>query len=337
VGTLVTALGCGIGKEEFDPDKLRYHQIIIMTDADVDGAHIRTLLLTFFFRQMRELIERGHIYIAQPPLYKIAKGKQHQYLKDDPALSAFLTAEALDGSAIYVNAEAPAISGEALAALVARYQNLQTIVERRSRLLPVAVLWELVYGPRLDAETLTDQTVVARFCEQLSERLLSLRVQGTSYTVEPRSDDSETWYPLVRMLAHGVERPIPLKPEFLRSKDYAEMASMGETITSLIEEGGYFQRGEKTFETRSFAEGWDWLMSEARRGYSIQRYKGLGEMNPEQLWETTMDPETRRMLQVNIEDAMSADAIFTTLMGDQVEPRREFIEDNALSVANLDV
>lgn len=337
VGTLVTALGCGIGKEEFDPEKLRYHSIIIMTDADVDGSHIRTLLLTFFFRQMRELIERGHVFIAQPPLYKIAKGKQHQYLKDDTALGEYLTTAALDNAALYVNESAPGISGEGLGAIVAKFQAVEGIIARRSRLYPAELLWELVFGSTLTESDLDSEEAIQAFASQLSERLLQLKVQGRSYTVEARSDESGHWYPLVRMLSHGVERLIPLKPEFFRSKDYAAMADMANTLSGLIEKGGYFQRGEKVFETQSFTEGWAWLLAEARRGYMIQRYKGLGEMNPEQLWETTMDPESRRMLQVTIDDAMNADEIFTTLMGDQVEPRREFIEQNALSVANLDV
>ncbi|WOJ97440.1 DNA topoisomerase (ATP-hydrolyzing) subunit B [Congregibacter brevis] len=337
VGTLVTALGCGIGKEEFDPDKLRYHSIIIMTDADVDGSHIRTLLLTFFFRQMRELIDRGHVFIAQPPLYKIAKGKQHQYLKDDAALAEFLTSSALDGAALYVNADAPAISGESLAELIRQYQSVEAIVKRRSRHYPEELVWELVFGPHLSEADLTDKAAVELYSAKMSERLLTLKTKGTSYSVEPRSDDQETWYPLVRMVAHGVERPIQLKPEFFRSKDYAAMAALGETLNDLIDETGYFQRGEKTYQTQSFVSGLEWLMTEARKGYYIQRYKGLGEMNPEQLWETTMDPESRRMLQVTIDDAMRADEIFTTLMGDQVEPRREFIEENALYVSNLDV
>ncbi|EED31954.1 DNA gyrase, B subunit [gamma proteobacterium NOR5-3] len=337
VGTLVTALGCGIGKEEFDPDKLRYHRIIIMTDADVDGSHIRTLLLTFFFRQMRELIDRGYVYIAQPPLYKIAKGKQHQYLKDDAALAEFLTAQALDGAALYVNAEAPGISGESLAELIRQYQAVDAIVKRRSRHYPEELIWELVFGPSLNGDDLTDKAAVEQYCDAMSERLLTLKTKGTSYSVVPRSDDQETWYPLVRMLAHGVERPIALKPEFFRSKDYAAMAALGQTLNDLIDESGYFQRGEKTLQTQDFVEGLEWLMAEAKKGYYIQRYKGLGEMNPEQLWETTMDPESRRMLQVTIDDAMLADEIFTTLMGDQVEPRREFIEQNALYVSNLDV
>jgi DNA gyrase subunit B len=337
VGTLVTALGCGIGKDEFDPEKLRYHRIIIMTDADVDGSHIRTLLLTFFFRQMRELIERGHIYIAQPPLYKIARGKHHEYLKDDSALSSYLTSAALDGAALYVNADAPPITGEALADLVRRYQAVEGIISRRSRVYPAELLWELVFLPALVGDELNDSAAIEAFAGKLSERLLSLKTKGVSYTVETREDADGHWYPLVRMLAHGVERLIPMRSEFFRSQDYRDMAALGETLSDLIEEGGYFQRGDKTLVSRSFADGWVWLLAEARRGYNIQRYKGLGEMNPDQLWETTMDPETRRMLQVTIDDAMLADEIFTTLMGDQVEPRREFIEDNALSVANLDV
>ena len=337
VGTLVTALGCGIGSEEFDPEKLRYHSIIIMTDADVDGSHIRTLLLTFFFRQMRKLVERGHVYIAQPPLYKIAKGKQQQYLKDDAALDAYLTAAALDSSALHVNADAPGIAGEALAELVDRYQAVERIVRRRARHYPQEVLWELVFAPRLSADALRRESDVQAASKTISERLQALKVRGIRYSVDVRRDDDGHWYPLVRILAHGVERLVPLKPEFFRSNDYAEMANLGETLTGLIEDGGYFRRGEKRLQTRSFTEGWAWLLAEARRGYNIQRYKGLGEMNPDQLWETTMDPETRHLLHVTIDDAMQADEIFTTLMGDQVEPRREFIEDNALSVANLDI
>jgi DNA gyrase subunit B len=286
---------------------------------------------------MRELIERGHIFIAQPPLYKIAKGKQHQYLKDDAALAGYLTAAALEGASLFVNAEAPAISGEGLARLVQSYQEVEAIVARRSRHYPEEVLWQLVYGGHLNDDDALNEDTVTAFCEQLSERLQTLRVQGKTYTVVPRSEEDGVWYPVVKMLAHGVERPVPLKPEFFRSKDYGKMRDLGQTLAGLIEENGYFQRGEKTHSTQSFPEGWEWMLGEARRGYYIQRYKGLGEMNPEQLWETTMDPESRRMLQVTIDDAMNADEIFTTLMGDHVEPRRQFIEENALFVANLDI
>ena len=338
VGTIVTALGCGIGKEEFNPDKLRYHSIIIMTDADVDGSHIRTLLLTFFFRQMRELVERGHIFIAQPPLYKIAKGKQHQYLKDDEALNQYLTQSALENASIFVNPEAPPISGSGLEELVKQYRGVAATIDRLSRLYAPEVLWEMVYGDSLALEQMQDEQAVSIFTDKISERLLSAAPKGNKYSVVVRKDNErQLFFPVVKLLAHGVESETEYHHEFFSSGEYRSLIALGETINALIEEDGYFQRGEKVLHTRSFAEGLDWLMGEARRGYSVQRYKGLGEMNPEQLWETTMDPEVRRMLKVTIEDAIAADQIFTTLMGDQVEPRREFIEDNALSVANLDV
>jgi len=338
VGTIVTALGCGIGKEEFNADKLRYHSIIIMTDADVDGSHIRTLLLTFFFRQMRELIERGHVFIAQPPLYKVAKGKQHQYLKDDAALDQHLTQGALENASIFVNTDAPAISGEGLEALVKLYRGVETTIERLSRLYAPVVLWEMVYGPTLSLEEMRDEEVVKVFADQLSERLQPVSSKGSLYSVVVRKDQERgLFFPVVKLLAHGVESETEYHHEFFGSGEYRSIVTLGETVNNLIDEEGYFQRGEKVFATQSFAEGLEWLMSEARKGYSIQRYKGLGEMNPEQLWETTMDPEVRRMLKVTIDDAVAADQIFTTLMGDHVEPRREFIEENALSVANLDV
>tara|TARA_R110002072_G_C7972164_1_gene534900 strand:+ start:3491 stop:5899 length:2409 start_codon:yes stop_codon:yes gene_type:complete len=338
VGTIVTALGCGIGKEEFNPDKLRYHSIIIMTDADVDGSHIRTLLLTFFFRQMRELVDRGHIFIAQPPLYKIAKGKQHQYLKDDEALDQYLTQAALDTASIFVNPDAPAISGGSLEELVKRYRTVEATIHRLSRLYAENVLWEMVYGTALTLEDMRDEQTVQRFCQQLGERMEAVASKGSVHTVVVRKDqERQLYFPVVKLLSHGVETETEYHHEFFSSGEYRSLIALGETLNTLIDEDGYFQRGEKILQTRSFAEGLDWLMTEARKGYNIQRYKGLGEMNPEQLWETTMDPEARRMLKVTVEDAIAADQIFTTLMGDQVEPRREFIEDNALSVANLDV
>ena len=338
VGTIVTALGCGIGKEEFNADKLRYHSVIIMTDADVDGSHIRTLLLTFFFRQMRELLERGHVFIAQPPLYKIAKGKQQQYLKDDEALNQYLTQSALENASIYVNPDAPPISGSGLGELVESYRAVAATIDRLSRLYTSEVMWEMVYGTSLTVEDMKEEAKVAAFCEQISERLLSLAVEGRTYTLLVRKDlERDLYYPVVRLLAHGVSDDTEYPHEFFASGEYRSLVALGQTLNSLIEADGYIQRGEKTFVTRRFDEALEWLMKEARKGYSIQRYKGLGEMNPEQLWETTMDPEVRRMLKVTIEDAISADQIFTTLMGDNVEPRREFIEENALSVANLDV
>ena len=338
VGNIVTALGCGIGKEEFSPDKLRYHSIIIMTDADVDGSHIRTLLLTFFFRQMRELVDRGHIFIAQPPLYKIAKGKQHQYLKDDEALDQFLTQSALESASIVVNPEAPAISGSGLEQLVNDYRAVAVTINRLSRLYSEMVLWEMVYGLSLTLEQMKEEPTVSVFCEQLSERLLSVAAKGSRYSVLVRKDqERQLYFPVVKLLSHGVESETEYHHEFFSSGEYRSLIALGETLNNLIEEDGYFQRGEKVLQTRVFADGLNWLMTEARKGYNIQRYKGLGEMNPEQLWETTMDPDVRRMLKVTVEDAIAADQMFTTLMGDQVEPRREFIEDNALSVANLDI
>ncbi|WP_116367781.1 DNA topoisomerase (ATP-hydrolyzing) subunit B [Parahaliea mediterranea] len=338
VGTIVTALGCGIGKDEFDPDKLRYHSIIIMTDADVDGSHIRTLLLTFFFRQMPELISRGHVYIAQPPLYKVAKGKQHTYLKDDEGLRQYLTQSALDGAAIVVNPDAPAITGEGLEQLVSEFRKVAATIDRLSRLYAPVVLWQMVYGAHLGLDELKDEARVSAFADQLSERLLPVTPKGSSYNVVVRKDqERQIFFPVVKLMAHGIESETEYHHEFFASGEYRSIVALGNTINNLIEEGGYFQRGDKVLNTRDFETGLSWLMAEARKGYNIQRYKGLGEMNPDQLWETTMDPEVRRMLKVTIEDAIAADQIFTTLMGDHVEPRRDFIEENALSVANLDV
>ncbi|MEP5765877.1 MAG: DNA topoisomerase (ATP-hydrolyzing) subunit B [Halieaceae bacterium] len=338
VGTIVTALGCGIGKDEFNADKLRYHSIIIMTDADVDGSHIRTLLLTFFFRQMRELLERGHIFIAQPPLYKIARGKQHQYLKDDAALNDYLTQSALDSAALHTTADVPPISGEGLEGLVVEYRAVAATIERLSRLYAAPVLWAMLDLPTLTTTDLEQEDKVNTWCGELQEQLDLNPVDGRTYTCVIRKDtERQLYFPVVKLLSHGVDSETDYHHEFFGSSEYRNLRALGEKLNGLIEEDGYIQRGEKTLATRNFAEVLDWLMAEAAKGYSIQRYKGLGEMNPDQLWETTMDPESRRMLQVTIEDAIAADQIFTTLMGDQVEPRRDFIEDNALSVANLDV
>ena len=338
VGTLVTALGCGIGKDEFDPDKLRYHSIIIMTDADVDGSHIRTLLLTFFFRQMPELIERGHVYIAQPPLYKLARGKQSRYLKDEAALAEYLTQSALEEAAIYSNAEAPPLAGAALAELVSAYQGVASDIDRLARVYPRDVLWPMMSVSQLDADSLADESHVMAFASELSEHLLSLKDKSVQYEVFVRQDPERGYYyPLVRRTAHSVASDTALGRGFFSSSEYLAMRALGAQLNDLIETDGFFQRGEKRLETQDFATGLDWLLTEARKGFSIQRYKGLGEMNPGQLWETTMDPEARRMLRVTIEDAFLADKMFSTLMGDDVEPRREFIEQNALAVANLDI
>ena len=338
IGNLVTALGCGIGKDEFDPDKLRYHRIIIMTDADVDGSHIRTLYLTFFFREMRELIDRGHVYIAQPPLYKLARGKQSRYLKDEAALAEYLTQSALEEAAIFTNAEAPPLGGEALAELVSSYQAVAADIERLARVYPREVLWSMMAVPSLAPEDLVNEANVQAFATALSEHLLTPKDKSVQYDIFVRQDPERGfYYPVVRRTAHSVATDTVLSRGLFASPEYVALRAVGERLDGLIEADGFFQRGEKRHETQDFAAGLDWLLAEARKGCTIQRYKGLGEMNPEQLWETTMDPEARRMLQVTIEDAFLADQMFSTLMGDDVEPRREFIEQNALAVANLDI
>ena len=338
IGNLVTALGCGIGKDEFDPDKLRYHRIIIMTDADVDGSHIRTLYLTFFFREMRELIDRGHVYIAQPPLYKLARGKQSRYLKDEPALAEYLTQSALEDAAIFANAEAPPLAGEALADLVTSYQAVAADIERLGRVYPKDVLWPMMTVSPLATADLADEGKVQAFVIELSKHLLTPQSKSVQYEVFVRQDPERGfYYPVVRRTAHSVATDTVLGRGFFDSPEYSALRAVGDRLDGLIEADGFFQRGEKRHETQDFAAGLDWLLAEARKGCTIQRYKGLGEMNPGQLWETTMDPEARRMLQVTIEDAFLADKMFSTLMGDDVEPRREFIEQNALAVANLDI
>ncbi len=337
VGTLITALGCGIGREEFNPDKLRYHSIIIMTDADVDGSHIRTLLLTFFFRQMPEIIERGHIFIAQPPLYKIKRGKHEQYIKDDPALEEYLTNTALDGAALYVNAQAPGISGEKLENLVNNYRGVLSNIDRLGRVYPERVLKAMIYMPRLAQEDLKDRAKVEAWNAELQSRFVDPKGNDSRVVLEIVEDNERHIYlPDIKVINHSIPTDYVLSHDFFDSNVYKNICSLGERLQDLVEDGAYIQRGERKSEVNNFEDVLAWLMNEARRGYSIQRYKGLGEMNPEQLWETTMDPDARRMLRVTIEDAVAADQIFTTLMGDEVEPRRAFIESNALLVENLD-
>ena len=336
IGTLVTALGCGIGKGEFDPDKLRYHNIVIMTDADVDGSHIRTLLLTFFFRQMPELFERGHIYIAQPPLYKVKKNRQERYVKDDDELNAYFMDMSLQDAKLFVNTEAPAIQGEALETLIVAYQALiQTLMGSR-RKYPEELTQALVKVDKLTPELMSDETAVQQWSESLIEVLRQNPDANPAVAVQ-FDPETNVYVPEVTLLLKGVSEKIALPLNFLSGPEYRAIAAMIDQLHGLLEAGAFIQRGERRTDVEHFSEAFDWLQKEARRGVDLQRYKGLGEMNPEQLWETTMDQSVRRMLRVSVDDAIGADRMFTTLMGDHVEPRREFIEKNALSVVNLDV
>jgi DNA gyrase subunit B len=338
VGTLITALGCGIGRDEFSLEKLRYHQVIIMTDADVDGSHIRTLLLTFFFRQMPELITSGHIYIAQPPLYKVKKGKQEQYVKDDDALTAYLTGQALDGAALYPDEGTPPITGEGLEQLVHAYQGVEKRLQRLSRTYPEVITRAMIWVPAPEEGGWAQEAVAQAFCDGLQARLAEDGDDGAEYHVTLRFDAERSRYvPQVEIREHGLSKPVNFSVDFFQSGDFRAVAELGKALQGLLGLGARIGRGERTAPVARFEEALAWLMKDSRRGQDIQRYKGLGEMNPEQLWETTMNPETRRMLRVTVQDAIAADRVFTTLMGDAVEPRRQFIETNALSVANLDV
>ncbi|TLY87216.1 MAG: DNA topoisomerase (ATP-hydrolyzing) subunit B [Gammaproteobacteria bacterium] len=372
VGTLITALGTGIGKDDFDITKLRYHRVVIMCDADVDGSHIRTLLLTFFYRQMPELIERGHIYIAQPPLYKLKRGKQESYVKDDNELNQLLLASALEGAALHVNAQAPPLSGSGLEGLARKYMEVQSIIRRWSRRYGDRLLEQLIYMPEVTPANFDRTEWLRGWAQDLNQRLNALADGTRTYRVETRAaSDGHAARVIVHKSEHGTASHKYLPREFFESAEYQRIADLARTLAGLIGEGAFVMRGEDRQDIGSFKEAMKWLLDQAKKGQTIQRYKGLGEMNPEQLWETTINPETRRLLQVKIEDALAADDIgemnpeqlwettinpetrrllqvkiedalaaddiFMTLMGDQVEPRREFIEKNALSVTNLDI
>ncbi len=332
IATLITALGTGIGKDEYKPEKLRYHRLIIMTDADVDGAHIRTLLLTFFYRQKPELVEGGHIYIAQPPLYKVKHGKTERYIKDDAALNQFLLTLALEDSVLVPKTGAAPISGSALEELAREYLLAESIINRLSHLIEPAVLHALV-----TANVQID--LGSQEAAQVSADTLMRAIDGKlGINVFARYDEAEErWQLRLEKMHHGNLKVSVIDDDLLVSGDYAQLRKTAEILADLYGTGGYVTRGEKKQAVASFAETMRWLLNEVERGISKQRYKGLGEMNPEQLWETTMDPNVRRLLRVQIEDAIGADEIFTTLMGELVEPRRNFIESNALAARNIDV
>jgi DNA gyrase subunit B len=337
VGTLITALGCGIGRDDFNVDKLRYHRIILMSDADVDGSHIRTLLLTFFYRQMPILIERGHIYIAQPPLYKVKKGKQETYVKDDLELSALLLNTAIEDAALHVNAEAPPLSGLGLESLMRKYVEVEAIVARWARRYDGRFLEQLLYVPTLTPEAFDRIDALRDWCRNLEARLNGLDDVSRQYSVTVQMMPAGGHRIDLKRFEHGLSSAKHIPREFFDSAEYLRIAELGQTLSDLMGPGAYIKRGEDRLEVSSFKGAKTWLFEQAKKGQSIQRYKGLGEMNADQLWDTTINPETRRLLQVRIEDAVAADDIFTTLMGDAVEPRREFIEKNALNVSNLDI
>jgi DNA gyrase subunit B len=330
IATMITALGTGIGKEDYKPEKLRYHRIIIMTDADVDGAHIRTLLLTFFYRQMPELVERGHIYIAQPPLYKIKHGKSEMYIKDDNELNQHLLKLALDGAALLPREGGDLIADEALGGLARSYLLAEAVINRLAGYIDPAVLHAMLAR---DIEvSLTDEAAARDSASRIQPHLPpEVRIRAEYH------DESEAWRLTIERMHHGNRRLASIEEEFLVSGDYRSIRTAATAIADLIGPGAEIRRGDKSHPVQRFSEAIRWLLADVDRNLNKQRYKGLGEMNPEQLWETTMDPAVRRLLRVQIEDAISADEIFTTLMGDNVEPRRAFIEGNALYARNIDV
>jgi DNA gyrase subunit B len=330
IATLITALGCGIGKEEYNIEKLRYHRIIVMTDADVDGSHIRTLLLTFFYRQMPELVERGHIYIAQPPLYKAKLGREERYLKDEHELNAFMLRQALVDAALHPGAGREPIAGETLAELAKSYLLTVAVIDRVSRLVDRDALQAILRGAEIDLSR--------RDTAEASAEALEKAIGGNGIAVAPHFDQKTERHQIkVERTRHGNVRMSTIDTEFVHSGDYRQIRQTAALLRGLIGEGAYMQRGDKKQPVRDFPEAMKWLLAEVEKSMSLQRYKGLGEMNPEQLWETTMDPTVRRLLRVQIDDGIAADEIFTKLMGDEVEPRRAFIESNALGVRNLDV
>ena len=326
--SLITALGTGIGKDEYNPDKLRYHRIIIMTDADVDGSHIRTLLLTFFYRQMPELIERGHVYIAQPPLYKVKHGKKERYVKDDYELKQYMLGLALEGAELYTDGGKPAITSDTLENIAREYILAEAVIERMSQFSDSNVMHALLRQPDVD---LSNEQAAIDSASRLTGRVKDVEI------IAEYDDVHERFRLKIMRLSHGNILTSYLDTDFLESSDYTQIQKTAQVFEGLLSQGAYVQRGERKQNIRDFKHAMDWLLEEAKKGVNVQRYKGLGEMNPGQLWETTMDPQNRRLLRAQIEDSILTDEIFTTLMGDVVEPRRAFIERNALRATNIDI
>jgi len=336
VGTLITALGCGIGKEEYNLAKLRYHRIIIMTDADVDGSHIRTLLLTFFYRQLPEIVEKGYIYIAQPPLYKVKKGKQEHYVKDDAALNEYLIQQALDKAQLFTSEDVPPIQGQGLEKLAQEFTEVTRTIDRLARRYDSGFLEQLTLMDVVNEPLLQDKEALHAWLMRLQSNLSAADAK-TLYAVELEYRHEQDFIITVDKRRHGNNKQFVLPASFFNGKDYQRIAHYAQLTAGMFNAASYMQMGEKQQPVANFKQAFDWMMREIKKGQHIQRYKGLGEMNPEQLWETTLDANNRRLLQVRIEDVIAADEIFTTLMGDVVEPRRDFIVKNALDVANLDV
>jgi DNA gyrase subunit B len=328
VAILITALGTGIGKDDYNADKLRYHRIIIMTDADVDGSHIRTLLLTFFYRQMPELVERGHIYIAQPPLYKVKQGKQETYIKDDYELKQYLLRAALKGAELIPASDTPPLAQESFEHIAREFLASEAIIERLARRMDANVLYALLKTPALQLE---NEALAGESAARLKQELRNARIEIGHH------ENEDFWHLEIYHQRHGIDHVTVLDNEFAQGGDYQQIARTASILEGLIRDGAEIRRGEAVSAAYDFKQALEWLLNEVKKNLGIQRYKGLGEMNPDQLWETTMDPSVRRLLKVQIEDAIAADEIFTTLMGEEVEPRRNFIETNALGVRNLDV